>query len=137
GVPDDNSASAQPPPVHAYQAQVASGNRWRSVDWLCAMGLLPECANRLQSQIELRHGALQPDSVESEWAAVHEALTALWLPALSDSNEFPKRPHVFIGPPGSGKTTALCKWLTIAVLTREQSARVYRLDSDRANTADC
>ena len=48
----------------------------------------------------------------------------------------PARPHVFIGPPGSGKTTALCKWLTLAALLEERAARVWRLDGATANTAD-
>jgi flagellar biosynthesis protein FlhF len=43
---------------------------------------------------------------------------------------------VFIGPPGSGKSTALCKWLTLAVLTEERNARVCRLDGATANTAE-
>ena len=46
------------------------------------------------------------------------------------------RPHVFVGPPGSGKTTALCKWLTLAVLIEEKRAEVRRLDSEIANTAE-
>jgi flagellar biosynthesis protein FlhF len=46
------------------------------------------------------------------------------------------RPHVFIGPPGSGKTTALCKWLTLTALLEERAARVWRLDGATANTAD-
>jgi flagellar biosynthesis protein FlhF len=43
---------------------------------------------------------------------------------------------VFIGPPDSGKTTVLCKWLTPAVLTEQSSARVWRLDGAGANTAE-
>jgi flagellar biosynthesis protein FlhF len=43
---------------------------------------------------------------------------------------------VFIGPPGSGKTTVLCKWLTMAVLTEERAARVSRLDAASSNTAE-
>jgi flagellar biosynthesis protein FlhF len=46
------------------------------------------------------------------------------------------RPHVFIGPPGVGKTTLLCKWMTRSVLNESQSARVWRLDSVGANTAE-
>lgn len=46
------------------------------------------------------------------------------------------RPHVFIGPPGTGKTTLLCKWMTLSVLTEQRSARVWRLDGPSANTAE-
>jgi flagellar biosynthesis protein FlhF len=44
--------------------------------------------------------------------------------------------HAFIGPSGSGKTTCLCKWLAQTVLLAGCSARVWRLDGARANTAE-
>jgi flagellar biosynthesis GTPase FlhF len=54
-------------------------------------------------------------------------------PALHDDTG---RPHVFVGPPGVGKTTLLCKWLAYSVLNENRSARVWRLDGDVANTAE-
>jgi flagellar biosynthesis protein FlhF len=42
---------------------------------------------------------------------------------------------VFIGPPGSGKTTALCKWLAKTVLAEGCLARAWRLDGRAANFA--
>jgi len=44
--------------------------------------------------------------------------------------------HVFIGPPGSGKTTCLCKWLALTALVEGRSASVWRLDGQVANTAE-
>ncbi|HWQ93276.1 MAG TPA: hypothetical protein VN673_16495 [Clostridia bacterium] len=46
------------------------------------------------------------------------------------------RPHVFVGPPGTGKTTLLCKLLARAVLNEGRSARVWRLDGATANMAE-
>lgn len=46
------------------------------------------------------------------------------------------RPHVFIGPPGTGKTTLLCKWMTRSVLQNQSRAGVWRLDGVTANTAE-
>jgi flagellar biosynthesis protein FlhF len=46
------------------------------------------------------------------------------------------RPHVFIGPAGSGKTTALCKWMTSAVLIDERRIRVWKLDGESANSSE-
>lgn len=116
------------PPVRAPQ-------RWRSVAWLESLGLLPEYADRLEQKIISYHGPLPPVNPVEEWSWVCEALTSFWRPApavtLGDG-----RPHVFIGPAGSGKTTALAKWLTNAVLRGNQNARVWRLDGETANTAE-
>jgi flagellar biosynthesis GTPase FlhF len=46
------------------------------------------------------------------------------------------RPHVFIGPPGVGKTTLLCKWMAFSVLNESRTAKVWRLDGANANTAE-
>jgi flagellar biosynthesis protein FlhF len=44
--------------------------------------------------------------------------------------------HIFIGAPGAGKTTALCKWLAQVSLVEGRSAAVWRLDGHVANTAE-
>jgi flagellar biosynthesis protein FlhF len=54
-------------------------------------------------------------------------------PALHDGSE---RPHIFIGPAGIGKTTLLCKWMTLSVLNESRLTRVWRLDGSGANTAE-
>jgi flagellar biosynthesis protein FlhF len=111
-----------------------SSSDWRSVAWLKTMGLLPVHAERLQTHLRAVQSEA-PDSPEAEWRIVSAALSRFWLnpPPLDDGST---RPHVFIGPPGSGKTTALCKWLTLAALLEERAARVWRLDGPTANTAD-
>jgi flagellar biosynthesis protein FlhF len=114
----------------------SSSDRWQSVAWLEAMGLFPEHGRRLQAHVSTLHGAVPPDSLESEWNAVSASLNQFWRPAPAFEEDFVARPHVFIGPPGSGKTTALCKWLTLATLMEEKAARVFRLDGSSANTAD-
>jgi len=91
-----------------------SNPTWRSVAWLEMMGLLPVHAERLQTHLRALHGDA-PDSPEEEWKFINSALAQFWLnpPPLDDG---PARPHVFIGPPGSGKTTfvqALAKELGV------------------------
>jgi flagellar biosynthesis protein FlhF len=156
GVPDKTSApkvdnfslpqDSLIPPSAAQSPQPSTGpatgdgglwtdnGRWQSVAWLETMGLLPVNAERLQTHLRAVQGDA-PDSPEEEWKIVSAALSRFWLnpPPL---DEGPARPHVFIGPPGSGKTTALCKWLTLAALLEERAARVWRLDGTTANTAD-
>jgi flagellar biosynthesis protein FlhF len=101
------------------------------------MGLLPAFADRLQTLLAARHGVGAPDSLETEWSAVTAALVSAWrtAPALEET-ALPTRPHVFVGPPGSGKTTVLCKWLTKVVLTEARTAHAWRLDAGTANTSE-
>ena len=108
---------------------------WHSINWLESMGLLPELADRLQERVHARHGENPPPAPIAEWNAVRGTLAEFWH-APPRTVEGTGRPHVFIGPPGSGKTTALCKWLTASVLTEEHTARVWRLDGVHANTSE-
>lgn len=112
-----------------------SPDLWQSVAWLEAMGLLPENARRLQNHLNALHPTA-PSSLDAEWEVVISALIGFWSPPQPLRHSGVPQTHVFIGPPGSGKTTALCKWLTLAVLTEERSACVWRLDSNVANTAE-
>jgi flagellar biosynthesis protein FlhF len=116
-----------PPPRAAH--------RWRSIAWLETLGLLPEFADRLELKLRATHGAKPPEMPIAEWSAVRDTLAAFWRPPRPEEAGT-GRPHVFIGPPGSGKTTALCKWLTAAVLRGEHRARVWRLDGETANTSE-
>lgn len=42
----------------------------------------------------------------------------------------------FLGSPGAGTTTALCKWLAAEVFVRQRGGVVLKLDLDRANPGD-
>jgi flagellar biosynthesis GTPase FlhF len=114
--------------------RVAAG-LWHSVARLQTLGLMPSHAGRLQHYLDSLHPSA-PVSRQAEWDAVRAGLAAFWpAPGPPETAGAPQT-HVFVGPPGSGKTTVLCKWLTLAVLTEGRSARVSRLDSAVANTAE-
>jgi flagellar biosynthesis GTPase FlhF len=123
----EGEESEAPPPRAAH--------RWRSIAWLESLGLLPEFADRLELKLRTTHGAQPPAMPIAEWAAVRETLATFWRPPPPE-DDGAGRPHVFVGPPGSGKTTVLCKWLTGAVLRGEHQARVWRLDGEIANTSE-
>lgn len=95
-------------------------------------GLLPAHVHRVLDAA--RVGPERPGhySTAAELASVRETLTSLWPPPPS----YLSNCHVFVGPPGSGKTTALCRWLAQTVLIEGRTARVLRLDGQVANTAE-
>ena len=109
--------------------------RWRSISWLESLGLLPAFADLLEQKTCAAHGDEPPPMPIAEWTAVRDALAMFWHPARQIM-EGTGRPHVFVGPAGSGKTTALCKWATAAVLAENQTARVWRLDGETANLSE-
>lgn len=112
-----------------------AAHRWRSIAWLESLGLLPEFADRLELKLRANYGTNPPAMPIEEWTVVRDTLATFWRPPQHEEDGT-GRPHVFIGPPGSGKTTALCKWLTAAVLRGEHRARVWRLDGETANTSE-
>ncbi|MBI5801366.1 MAG: hypothetical protein HZA92_11690 [Verrucomicrobia bacterium] len=119
--------ACEPPPD-------ASG--WRVGSLLQKLGLLPLHAQRLVERLQQLHGTAPPAAFTEELASACDVLAQWWrTPSLTSAQE--ARPfHVFVGPPGAGKTTALCKWLTQAVLLGGHRARVWRLDGQTANTAE-
>ncbi len=116
-------------------AKQKTARRWRSIAWLETKGLLPTFADELEYIVRALHGEEPPPLPLAEWSAVRETLAACWRPARPVMTGT-GRPHVFIGPAGSGKTTALCKWMTAAVLMEERRVHVWRLDGESANAAE-
>jgi flagellar biosynthesis protein FlhF len=108
---------------------------WKSLERLEAAGLLPVFADRLEQRLTARHGMAPPATAAAEWEAIRQTMAECWRPAPPLSDD-PGRPHVFIGPPGVGKTTLLCKWLATSILREGQAPQVWRLDGASANTAE-
>ncbi len=109
--------------------------RWRSIGWLESNGLLPAFTKQLEEKIQLLYGGKPLPEMQTEWSAVTNLIICHWLPARKTAANT-GRPHVFIGPPGSGKTTALCKWMTSELLFNEHRVHVWRLDGDSANSGE-
>jgi hypothetical protein len=111
---------------------VGLGGAWRTAGILHQLGLLPLYTNRVLDCVRDAHGEVPPASLLEEFALVRSALVGFWRPVTCDESHR-SAIHVFIGPPGSGKTTALCKWLTKSVLVQGRSVRVWRLDGGTAH----
>ena len=119
----------------APQPPAAGG--WRAGAVLERTGLLPRHAHRVMDQVRSRVGEQPPATLQEELEAVAEALEVLILPRFHPAP--PAREsgiHIFVGPPGVGKTTCVCKWLTQAVLVEGRPAEVWRLDGSTSNTAE-
>jgi flagellar biosynthesis protein FlhF len=116
----------------AAKACVVPAATWQMDALLEHSGLLPvhvqQVLDRAQDQLETN----APESLAAELEAVRTTLIQLWRRHSRQESYL----HVFIGPPGVGKTTVLCKWLANAVLVQGRPARVWRLDSQVANTAE-
>ncbi|MFO1488109.1 MAG: hypothetical protein U1F65_06505 [Verrucomicrobiota bacterium] len=145
-LPDEKTAPARhsvPPGVDAYvpfeeaiqPAPPSAPHRWQSIAWLESLGLQREHADMLESKLRELHGSQPPLSPITQWSAVRDVLAGFWRPPRQ-TVEGTGRPHVFIGPSGTGKTTVLCKWMTAAVLTQQRLVKVWRLDGSIANTSE-
>lgn len=107
---------------------------WRSGAVLHEMGLQPLHVEKVIERAQAQHGSTVPTSLAQELALVCATLASFWRPALV-ANEGRPTIHVFVGPPGSGKTTALCKWMAKEVMAQAVAARAWRLDGCAANFA--
>jgi flagellar biosynthesis GTPase FlhF len=86
--------------------------------------------------LRAQHGEVPPGSLAEELRLAREAMIALW-PRLESTSTKPEfQVHIFVGPPGVGKTTCLCKLLTQKVLFDGGKAQIWRLDGHVANVAE-
>ena len=137
--PSETSATSEPRSFYRSNPEFSNGQpasgRWRTIQWLESKGLLPAFVEQLEKKVYLLHGEHPLATPEKEWAAVTDLIVCHWRPARK-TMAGTGRPHVFIGPPGSGKSTALCKWMVSSVLVNEHSVRVWRLDGTTANASE-
>jgi flagellar biosynthesis protein FlhF len=115
-----------PPPVSVEA--VGTPKKQGPAALLESLGLSPLYTARVLERVL----ATRPVWLADDLRDVREALAAAWIPCRPSA----ARLHVLVGAPGVGKTTALCKWLTLSVLLEGRSARVWRLDGATANTAE-
>jgi flagellar biosynthesis protein FlhF len=112
-----------------------SRGRWRSIGWLESNGLLPIFTKQLEEKAHRLYGDRPLSTMQTEWTAITDLIICHWLPSRQTTTNT-GRPHVFIGPPGSGKTTALCKWMASEILFNENQVHVWKLDGDSANSSE-
>ncbi len=100
------------------------------------LGLLPLHAQWLADQVKAARPDQGPPNLRDEFEAVESLLLEYWNRLTAEAPMAGQTTRILVGAPGVGKTTCLCKWLTQEVLLQNRTARVWRLDSDRANAAE-
>lgn len=116
----------------AARPTTPSDGEWRVGAFLEDSGLLPVHAERIVDELRATYGEAAPIAFSEELELARQILARHWRNARPDTGG----PHVFIGAPGVGKTTALCKWLAQVALVEGRQAAVWRLDGHVANTAE-
>jgi flagellar biosynthesis protein FlhF len=120
-----------PQESHAPAQEASFSSASRLVRLLEAGGISKQVLSRLQ--------------VYPSWTSIETMPLGRSLPEVggllrAEFRTIPRRPLgdriAFVGPAGSGKTTALCKRLAMDVFLRNQKPYALKLDLDRANPGD-
>ncbi len=122
-----------PQPSFSPEMEFASDTAPRGVNLLRRMGLLPLLAEQVWERALSNSGDRQPREIAEEVQLLRQTLSEYWKPLPPTPNSTAANLEVFIGPPGSGKTTALCKWLAQLVLAEGVPAVAFRLDGPGTN----
>ena len=103
---------------------------------LAEIGLSKENTEWLSGQVQHYLGNTRPRNLVEEMELIREVLVAHWN-QFARKSEKPGTPvRVLVGTPGTGKTTALCKWVTREMFLRQRPSRIWRLDGSHLNTAE-
>lgn len=110
-------------------------------DWMVRpllenFGLLPRHADTVIEQMRAHYHDVPPASFGEQLCMAGNLLEQIWTMKTAVPGPPQGSTHVFVGAPGVGKTTCLCKWLARVVLVDHRRARVLRLDGCGANTAE-
>ncbi len=134
GPPVNETMAAFRQELEEIKQQVDLNNSgWRVAGLLQKTGLLPLHTQNLLDALKTARGDNPPASLAEEIDLARSQLARKFRAPYAIG---PHSMHVLIGPAGSGKTTALCKWLTQSVLVEGRIARVWRLDGVTVNTAE-
>jgi flagellar biosynthesis protein FlhF len=100
-------------------------------DLLRRSGFSPALVGRLEAAPELSGHDRKP---------LHRVLVDVGSTLGTAARRRPQLPlaarSAFLGSPGSGRTTALCKWLAREMFSRNRTGRVFKAEFDRPNPSE-
>jgi flagellar biosynthesis protein FlhF len=149
--PIGNSADTAGQPVQQMRTVVTEMPRSAPTDTHVAAAVYAEAVgsgSRLARLLEaggISKQVLARLQMYPAWSTIETMPFGRALPEVSgllraEYRTIPRRPLgdrvAFVGPAGSGKTTALCKRLAMDVFLRSQAPAALKLDLDRANPGD-
>ena len=112
-------------------AKTAAPSGTRLPELLRKSGFSEALVSRLQAS---------PAFAGHEDRPLHQALAEVGRSLRQNAAKRPVRPlparTAFLGTPGVGRTTALCKWLARDVFTKGRTGRVVKAEFDRPNPAE-
>lgn len=111
-------------------------NHWSVKQVLESIGVLPLYIEKLIGSAKLRYPNYDTVTLGEQLTYVRLCLLDHWSGLYSKAQQGMSSRKLLLGPPGSGKTTALCKWMTQTVLGKRMPTKVWRLDGHLANTAE-
>lgn len=103
---------------------------WAVVEFLQATGMLPQYAMEVVERIQRRFGVSPSVDAARQRQMVRLVLEESWRPYI-DKSGGDGVIHVFAGPPGSGKSSAMCKWLTHHRLVKNGKVRAFQLNTQK------
>jgi len=114
----------------------ASGELWGAGQVLESIGILPLYIEKLINLAKRRYPQFENLSIKDQLKHIRFCILDRWTGLASEAKKNGHSRKLLLGPPGCGKTTVLCKWMTRTVLAKRESTRVWRLDGHLANTAE-
>jgi len=109
---------------------------WGAEQLLDSIGIQPLAIDKLIRMARHRfpqHGEL---TVKGQLKQIRFCILDYWGRLLIEAKKTSQPRKLLLGPPGHGKTTTICKWMTQTVLAKREPTRIWRLDSDSTNTAE-
>ena len=109
---------------------------WTTGQILEGLGLLPLNAEWVAEHTRRKFPNQRPGSLKEEFQLVQSFMVEFGDKLAARAQNRKRARKLLLGPPGGGKTTCLCKWLTQIVLINREPAKIWRLDGHMANTAE-